>query len=53
MAQTEAGLGISLVWFVAAVPAGFLLLTYHMIVCSPYCGASSRAGRGPTAATTA
>jgi TRAP-type C4-dicarboxylate transport system permease small subunit len=32
LAQTEAGLGVSLVWIVAAVPAGFLLLTYHMIV---------------------
>lgn len=31
-AQTEAGLGISLAWLVAAVPAGFLLLTYHAIV---------------------
>ena len=31
MAQTEAGLGISLVWIVAAVPAGFILLTYHML----------------------
>jgi len=30
--QTEAGLNISLVWIVAAVPAGFLLLTYHIIV---------------------
>jgi TRAP-type C4-dicarboxylate transport system permease small subunit len=32
MAQTEAGLGVSLVWIVAAVPAGFILLTYHIIV---------------------
>jgi TRAP-type C4-dicarboxylate transport system permease small subunit len=32
MAQTEAGLGISVVWIVAAVPAGFLLLTYHVAV---------------------
>ena len=32
MAQTEAGLGISLVWIVAAVPAGFILLTYHIVV---------------------
>lgn len=32
LAQTEAGLGVSLVWIVAAVPAGFILLTYHMIV---------------------
>ena len=31
-AQTEAGLDISLVWIVAAVPAGFLLLTYHIAV---------------------
>ena len=31
-AQTEAGLNISLVWIVAAVPAGFLLLTYHVVV---------------------
>jgi len=31
-AQTEAGLNISLVWIVAAVPAGFLLLTYHIVV---------------------
>jgi TRAP-type C4-dicarboxylate transport system permease small subunit len=32
LAQTDAGLGVSLVWIVAAVPAGFVLLTYHMIV---------------------
>lgn len=32
MAQTEAGLGISLVWIVAAVPVGFLLLSYHLCV---------------------
>jgi TRAP-type C4-dicarboxylate transport system permease small subunit len=32
LGQTEAGLGVSLVWIVAAVPAGFILLTYHMIV---------------------
>jgi TRAP-type C4-dicarboxylate transport system permease small subunit len=32
LAQTEAGLGVSLVWIVAAVPAGFVLLTYHLIV---------------------
>jgi TRAP-type C4-dicarboxylate transport system permease small subunit len=32
MAQTEAGLGVSLVWIVAAVPAGFIMLTYHMVV---------------------
>ena len=31
-AQTEAGLGISVAWTVAAVPAGFLLLTYHVVV---------------------
>ena len=30
--QIEAGLGISVVWFVLAVPAGFLLLAYHMVV---------------------
>ncbi|MFO1306289.1 MAG: TRAP transporter small permease [Burkholderiales bacterium] len=30
--QNEAGLGISVAWFVLAVPAGFLLLAYHMIV---------------------
>jgi TRAP-type C4-dicarboxylate transport system permease small subunit len=30
--QNEAGLGISVVWFVLAVPAGFLLLAYHMVV---------------------
>jgi TRAP-type C4-dicarboxylate transport system permease small subunit len=30
--QNEAGLGISVVWFVLAVPAGFVLLTYHAIV---------------------
>jgi TRAP-type C4-dicarboxylate transport system permease small subunit len=30
--QNEAGLGISVVWFVLAVPAGFLLLTYHALV---------------------
>ena len=30
--QNEAGLGVSVAWFVLAVPAGFLLLTYHMIV---------------------
>ena len=32
LAQTEAGLGVSLVWIVAAVPAGFILLTYHVLV---------------------
>ncbi len=32
LSQTEAGLGVSLVWIVAAVPAGFILLTYHAIV---------------------
>jgi TRAP-type C4-dicarboxylate transport system permease small subunit len=30
--QTEAGLGISVVWFVLPVPVGFLLLAYHMVV---------------------
>lgn len=30
--QTEAGLGISVVWFVLAVPIGFALLAYHMVV---------------------
>lgn len=30
--QNEAGLGISVVWFVLAVPVGFFLLAYHMIV---------------------
>ena len=30
--QNEAGLGISVVWFVLAVPVGFLLLAYHMVV---------------------
>lgn len=30
--QNEAGLGISVVWFVLAVPAGFVLLAYHAIV---------------------
>lgn len=30
--QNEAGLGISVVWFVLAVPVGFLLLAYHAIV---------------------
>jgi TRAP-type C4-dicarboxylate transport system permease small subunit len=32
LAQTEAGLGISVAWFVAAIPAGFVLLTYHVLV---------------------
>jgi TRAP-type transport system small permease protein len=32
LAQNEAGLGISLIWIVAAVPVGFVLLTYHMSV---------------------
>jgi TRAP-type C4-dicarboxylate transport system permease small subunit len=32
LGQTEAGLGVSLVWIVAAVPAGFILLTYHIAV---------------------
>jgi TRAP-type C4-dicarboxylate transport system permease small subunit len=32
LAQTDAGLGVSLVWIVAAVPAGFVLLTYHIAV---------------------
>ena len=32
LGQTEAGLGVSLVWIVAAVPAGFILLTYHIVV---------------------
>jgi len=30
--QNEAGLGISVVWFVLAVPVGFVLLAYHMAV---------------------
>jgi TRAP-type C4-dicarboxylate transport system permease small subunit len=30
--QNEAGLGISVVWFVLAVPVGFALLAYHSIV---------------------
>jgi TRAP-type C4-dicarboxylate transport system permease small subunit len=30
--QNEAGLGISVVWFVLAVPTGFFLLAYHAIV---------------------
>ena len=30
LAQTEAGLGISLAWTVLAVPVGFLLLIYHI-----------------------
>lgn len=30
--QNEAGLGISVVWFVLAVPVGFALLAYHAIV---------------------
>lgn len=30
--QNEAGLGISVVWFVLAVPVGFVLLTYHALV---------------------
>lgn len=29
--QNEAGLGISVVWFVLAVPVGFLLLAYHAL----------------------
>ena len=32
LAQVESGLGISLVWIVAAIPVGFLLLAYHAIV---------------------
>jgi TRAP-type C4-dicarboxylate transport system permease small subunit len=30
--QNEAGLGISVAWFVLAVPVGFVLLAYHAIV---------------------
>ena len=30
--QTEPGLGISLVWGFLAIPAGFVLLTYHMVL---------------------
>ena len=30
--QNEAGLGISVAWFVLAVPTGFVLLSYHAIV---------------------
>jgi TRAP-type C4-dicarboxylate transport system permease small subunit len=30
--QNEAGLGISVAWFVLAVPVGFALLAYHMLV---------------------
>jgi len=30
--QNEAGLGISVMWFVLAVPVGFVLLTYHLLV---------------------
>lgn len=30
--QNEAGLGISVMWFVLAVPVGFVLLTYHALV---------------------
>jgi len=30
--QNEAGLGVSVVWFVLAVPVGFVLLSYHAIV---------------------
>jgi TRAP-type transport system small permease protein len=30
--QNEAGLGISVVWFVLSVPVGFLLLSYHALV---------------------
>ena len=32
LAQVEPGLGISLVWIVAAIPVGFVLLAYHAIV---------------------
>ncbi len=32
MPQNEAGLGISVAWFVLAVPVGFALLAYHAIV---------------------
>jgi len=32
ISQIEAGLQISLVWIVAAVPIGFALLVYHMLV---------------------
>jgi TRAP-type C4-dicarboxylate transport system permease small subunit len=30
--QNEAGLGISVAWFVLAVPVGFVLLAYHAVV---------------------
>jgi TRAP-type C4-dicarboxylate transport system permease small subunit len=30
--QNEAGLGISVMWFVLAVPVGFALLAYHTVV---------------------
>jgi TRAP-type C4-dicarboxylate transport system permease small subunit len=30
--QTEAGLGVSVMWFVLAVPVGFALLAYHALV---------------------
>jgi TRAP-type C4-dicarboxylate transport system permease small subunit len=30
--QNEAGLGISVAWFVLAVPVGFVLLAYHALV---------------------
>lgn len=30
--QTEPGLGISLVWAFLAIPVGFLLLIYHMVI---------------------
>ncbi len=32
ISQIEAGLQISLIWIVAAVPVGFALLVYHMLV---------------------
>lgn len=32
LSQVDAGLGISLVWIVLAIPVGFALLTYHMLV---------------------
>ena len=30
--QTEGGLGVSVVWFVLAIPVGFVLLAYHLLV---------------------
>ena len=30
--QTEGGLGVSVVWFVLAIPAGFAMLAYHLLV---------------------